>query len=113
VAERQGRDALFGQLLIARSALATRWVFHLLARRVLRLQPAGLDPVDAPAATIWENYGNSETNWPRAWTRFACNGKRRRKSADLPQRQLVAECLHRYDGGGRRTCAGAQATDAR
>ena len=80
---------------------------------VLRLKPAGLDPVDAPAATIWENYRNSETNRPRAWTRFACNGKRRRKSADLPQRQLVTECLHRYAGAGRHTCTGAQATDAR
>src|ERR1700730_8250356 len=113
MAERQGRDTLFGQPLIARSALATRWPFHLRAQLVLRLKSAGLDPVDVPASTIWEDYGNSETNRPRAWTRFACNGKRRRKSADLPQRQLVAKCLHRYAGGGRRTCAGAQATDAR
>src|SRR6267143_6486529 len=113
MAERKSRDAFFRQSLNFCAALAAGWPPYLRPWQRASLEPRRLKSVDGVASTIWEDFWAPETHHARTWSDLATCWQRRWQSTDLPERELVAECLHGRAGGGRYTFAREQAADAR
>src|SRR6267143_6068037 len=113
MAERKSRDAFFRQSLNFCTALAAGWPPYLRPWQRASLEPRRLKSVDGVASTIWEDFWAPETHRARTWSDFARYRECRWEGTDIPQRELVAECLHRYTGDPRHTFAREKAADAR